>query len=163
MHRESARILVMAFVFASACAAGPQNPEPSTPTLAPPGFLTTQAIPPVPELDPGRVAAGEALYQEHCASCHQADLSGETDWQIPKDDGTYKAPPHDSTGHTWHHSDRFFLEIVRDGNPDPIATMPTFGDRLSDEDITSILEFLKSHWGPDERAVQWQVTWREGA
>ena len=80
---------------------------------------------------------------------------------IPQDDGTYLPPPHDSTGHTWHHSDRFFLETVRDGNPDPIATMPPFGDRLSDDEIISILEFLKSRWGPDERRFQWIVTWGE--
>ena len=133
--------------------------ESTLPTLAPPGFLGTEVVPPPPALDEARVAAGETLYQLHCASCHKADLSGEPGWMIPNDDGTYKPPPHDSTGHTWHHPDQLIVEIVRDGLADPIATMPTFGEVLSDEEILDILEFLKSQWGPRERAFQWQVTW----
>ena len=36
--------------------------------------------------------------------------------------------------------------------------MPAFGDILTDDEIVSVLEFLKSTWGPEERAFQWQVT-----
>ena len=32
---------------------------------------------------------------------------------------------------------------------------------LSNEEITAIIEYLKSVWGPEERAYQWQITWQE--
>lgn len=104
-----------------------------------------------------RVANGPELYQQHCASCHRPDLSGDPDWKTPNDDGSYPPPPHDSSGHTWHHSDRVLLEIVRNGSDSPQSRMPAFGDRLTDEDILAILEFIKTSWGPAERDYQQQV------
>ena len=104
------------------------------------------------------VARGEDLYQQHCASCHRADLSGDPEWKTPNEDGSYPPPPHDSSGHTWHHSDQILLEIIRDGSAFPQSRMPSFGDRLSDEEILTILEFFKANWGPEEREYQRQVT-----
>lgn len=112
----------------------------------------------VPPLENDLVTQGADLYQTSCASCHGADLSGQANWKSPNPDGSYPAPPHDSSGHTWHHSDIVLLEIVRDGLDLPESRMPTFGDQLTDDEILAILEFLKSNWGEEERAFQWQVT-----
>lgn len=112
----------------------------------------------LPPLDDETVARGADLYQTHCASCHGAGLSGQPNWKVANADGSYPAPPHDSSGHTWHHSDAVLLEIIRDGIDVPQSRMPTFGEKLSDEEILAIIEFLKSSWGPEERAYQWQVT-----
>jgi mono/diheme cytochrome c family protein len=109
-------------------------------------------------LNPDRVAYGGELYRQHCASCHQSDLSGAPDWKTANDDGSYPPPPHDSSGHTWHHPDRVLIEIIGDGSDFPQSRMPAFGDKLSDDDIEAILEFFKSTWGPQERAFQEQVT-----
>jgi len=109
-------------------------------------------------LDPDRVVHGGELYQQNCASCHQPDLSGDPDWKTPNDDGSFRPPPHDSSGHTWHHSDRVLLKIIRDGSDFPQSRMPTFGDKLTDDDIEAILDFFKENWGPEERAYQQQVT-----
>ena len=109
-------------------------------------------------LDPDRVVHGGELYQQHCASCHRPDLSGDPDWKTPNDDGSFRPPPHDSSGHTWHHPDRVLLEIIRDGSDFPQSRMPTFGDKLTDDDIEAILDFFKDNWGPEERAYQEQVT-----
>ena len=109
-------------------------------------------------LDPARVTYGGELYQQHCASCHQPDLSGDPDWKTPTDAGSFRPPPHDSSGHTWHHSDRVLLEIIRDGSDFPQSRMPTFDDKLTDDDIEAILDFFKENWGPEERAYQQQVT-----
>ncbi|MCW5719495.1 MAG: cytochrome c, partial [Bauldia sp.] len=49
--------------------------------------------------------AGQTLYLANCASCHGVDLEGQPNWQTPLADGRFPAPPHDETGHTWHHSD----------------------------------------------------------
>lgn len=109
-------------------------------------------------LDPDRVAYGGERYQQHCASCHRPDLSGDPDWKTPNDDDSFRPPPHDSSGHTWHHPDRVLIEIIRDGSDFPQSRMPSFGDKLTDDDIEAILDFFKDNWGPEERAYQKQVT-----
>jgi len=106
---------------------------------------------------------GGELYQANCASCHGADLSGAPDWKTPNDDGSYPPPPHDSSGHTWHHPDRVLIEIIRDGSDFPQSRMPAFGDRLADEDFEAIIEFIKSGWGPQEKPYQSQVTEQDQA
>jgi mono/diheme cytochrome c family protein len=106
---------------------------------------------------------GGELYQADCASCHGADLAGAPDWKTPNEDGSYPPPPHDSSGHTWHHPDRVLIEIIRDGSDFPQSRMPAFGDRLADQDIEAILEFIKASWGPQEKAYQGQVTEQEEA
>ena len=106
---------------------------------------------------------GEALYAQHCASCHGVKLEGEPDWQRPRPDGTYPAPPHDGSGHTWHHPDARLLEMVRDGGqasamPGVRSRMPGFKGVLSDDEIRTILSFIKRHWSARERAHQAGVT-----
>lgn len=156
-HERLVASLVGLTVILSACS----TPATGASTLPPITYISPEDLaPPVPDLNEQQVALGAQLYTQQCASCHQSDLSGEADWKIPKADGTYPAPPHDSTGHTWHHPDQLLLQIIRDGIDVPGTTMPTFGDRLSDDEIQSIIEYLKSSWGPEERAAQWQVTWQ---
>lgn len=62
------------------------------------------------------------------------------------------APPHDETGHTWHHADSVLFGITKRGlvppyaPPDYQSDMPGFARRLSDDDIWAVLAFIKSHW-----------------
>ena len=65
--------------------------------------------------DQAVIALGQRLYAENCATCHGADLEGQPDWQTPLANGRYPAPPHDETGHTWHHADALLERIIRDG------------------------------------------------
>ena len=107
----------------------------------------------IPYRDAGRVAEGAPLYAEHCAACHGANLEGEPDWQIAGPDGLLPAPPHDETGHTWHHQDELLFRITKHGSadvagPDYQSNMMGFGDVLSDREILSVLAFIKSTW-PD--------------
>jgi mono/diheme cytochrome c family protein len=101
---------------------------------------------------------GAALYAEYCAGCHGANLQGQPDWMVRKPDGKLPAPPHDASGHTWHHADRQLLRIVRDGldafAPGYLTDMPSFGDRLTDTEISAILDFIKTRWPERERAFQ---------
>ncbi|MFD1912618.1 MULTISPECIES: c-type cytochrome [Paracoccaceae] len=57
--------------------------------------------------------AGQQLYADNCASCHGASLEGQPDWRRRLDTGRMPAPPHDDSGHTWHHSDRMLFQITR--------------------------------------------------
>lgn len=113
------------------------------------------AAPPVPTLDAARVAEGEVLYAQYCASCHGANLEGQPEWKIPLADGSYPAPPHDGTGHTWHHPDALLISItLNGGNLSANSKMPAFKDQLSREQVVAVLEFIKQAWGREEREYQ---------
>jgi mono/diheme cytochrome c family protein len=101
---------------------------------------------------------GAQLYAVHCASCHGANLEGQPNWIERKPDGKLPAPPHDETGHTWHHSDRQLVVIIGDGlatiAPGYMTDMPAFGDQLTDPDILAILDFIRGQWPEKQRAFQ---------
>jgi mono/diheme cytochrome c family protein len=106
-----------------------------------------------------RVASeGRALYVANCASCHGQNLQGQPDWMRRLPNGRLPAPPHDETGHTWHHSDRQLFTIVRDGlasiAPGYETDMPAFAGVLTDAEITEILDYIKSTWPDRARAYQ---------
>ena len=119
-----------------------------------------------PRADPDdarQVALGAIVYRDYCASCHGADLEGQPDWQSRKADGRMPAPPHDASGHTWHHADDMLFEITKHGierfaSPGYQSDMPAFDGTLRDEEIWAVLAFIKSHWGERERAFQERVT-----
>ena len=150
-------IILLGLVLSSAYDFVDLNP---TPQPNPATLLGNEDIPPPPPLDPQLVAQGQGLYNQYCAACHGLNGEGQPDWKIPNDDGSFKAPPHDISGHTWHHDDELLLEIVTRGSDFPQSQMPTFGDQLTDDEVRAILEYIKSWWGPEERAFQWQVTWQ---
>jgi mono/diheme cytochrome c family protein len=62
-----------------------------------------------------RVALGERSYATHCASCHGANLQGQPKWMERLPTGRLPAPPHDQTGHTWHHADDELFKITKFG------------------------------------------------
>ncbi len=116
-------------------------------------------------------AQGRALYADHCAVCHGAELEGAPDWRRPDADGRYPAPPHDATGHTWHHGDGMLFDYVKRGGQavlddmgvDFRSAMPAFGGVLSDDEIAAILAFIRSTWPPEARAFQAERTAAESA
>jgi mono/diheme cytochrome c family protein len=114
--------------------------------------------------DPGdseRVARGEALYAKHCAYCHGAQLEGQPNWQSRLPSGRMPAPPHDASGHTWHHPDAMLFGITKEGlvpgkfaPPGYQSDMPGFAGTLSDDDIWAVLAYIKSHWPEPIRSAQ---------
>lgn len=113
--------------------------------------------------DDTAVARGRVLYDANCAACHGQNLEGQQDWRSSGPDGRFPAPPHDESGHTWHHSDTALIDYITLGGEDALArmgvrfdsAMPGFGDVLNTQEITDILAFIKSRW-PD-RARQFQA------
>lgn len=65
--------------------------------------------------DASQVTLGRAIYTEHCASCHGANLEGQPDWRKRRPDGKMPSPPHDASGHTWHHPDNVLAGIIKQG------------------------------------------------
>jgi mono/diheme cytochrome c family protein len=68
------------------------------------------------------------------------------------------APPHDPTGHTWHHSDKQLFDMTKLGPaallPGYQSDMPGFKDKLSDADIWAVLSYIESTWPPNIRNRQ---------
>jgi mono/diheme cytochrome c family protein len=102
--------------------------------------------------DPTRIALGSKVYLEHCAGCHGAKLEGQPNWRSRLPNGRMPAPPHDDTGHTWHHPDHVLFGITKAGLVPPYAPkdyqsdMPAFGGKLADDEIWTVLTYIKSHW-----------------
>ena len=131
------------------------------PTPTPQSLFPQPEVPPVPTLDASKVTQGKAIYEEHCAACHGPNGEGQPNWRERKADGSLPAPPHDSSGHTWHHADEVLIEIITNGQPAfAQSQMPVYKDILTDEEIAAGLEYLKSWWGSEERGFQWRVTWQ---
>ena len=103
--------------------------------------------------DAAKVARGAGVYVQHCAACHGAKLEGQPDWRIRLPNGRLPAPPHDESGHTWHHPDDVLFGITKYGlvpgkyaPSDYESDMPAFGDKLPDEEIWAVLAYIKKHW-----------------
>ena len=101
---------------------------------------------------------GAQIYLAQCASCHGANLEGQANWRERSADGRLPAPPHDESGHTWHHPDDVLIRLTKEGVAkaagltDYASNMPAFGDALSDADTVAVLSSIKSRWPSDIQA-----------
>ncbi|WP_108862031.1 cytochrome c [Ruegeria sp. Alg231-54] len=102
------------------------------------------------------VAIGQDIYPDQCAACHGENLEGQPNWRIRGEDGLLPAPPHDATGHTWHHDDETLFTLTKFGlaglmENAPPTGMPVYEGVLSDDEIIAVLSFIKSTWPNDLR------------
>ena len=111
------------------------------------------------------VALGKGIYATHCAACHGAKLEGQPEWRKRLPNGRLPAPPHDETGHTWHHPDEVLIDIVKNGlvpgrtAPDGYQSdMPAYKQVLSDTEIAAVLAYIKSTWPAEILQMQKDVS-----
>ncbi len=106
---------------------------------------------------------GKQLYLQHCSSCHGEKLEGEPNWRTPKPDGVLPAPPHDETGHTWHHDNQLLFNYTKYGGLATFAAMGVtdiksgmegFGQVLEDDEIWNILGYIRSTWPARVQQIQ---------
>jgi mono/diheme cytochrome c family protein len=111
-----------------------------------------------------QVARGMKIYEVRCASCHGHNLEGQPAWRTRLPNGRMPAPPHDDSGHTWHHADDVLFGITKFGLTPPYAPsgyasyMPAFRDTLSDQQVFDVLAYIKSRWSPRAQRAQAQFT-----
>ena len=96
------------------------------------------------------LAAGENVYQRVCMACHQSDGNGLS--------GAF--PP--LAGSSWVIGDESVpVKIVLGGLAGPIEVkgvtyngiMPAFGGQLSDEEIASVVTYIRGAWGNQAEPV----------
>jgi mono/diheme cytochrome c family protein len=111
-----------------------------------------------------QVARGKVVYAKYCSACHGANLEGQPNWKEKLPSGNMPAPPHDVSGHTWHHPDAILFGITRDGlvpgkyaPPNYRSDMPAFKELLSEDDIWAVLAYIKSTWPDEIRRAQAEV------
>ena len=135
-----------------------------TPGLAGVVRAQAQTPPPAPQADPDNaehVALGQQVYASFCAGCHGVNLEGQPSWRQRLPMGNFPAPPHDESGHTWHHADQWLFELVKYGGkyhapPRYRSAMPAYQEMLSDAEIWAALAFIKNRWPAAIRAQQAQ-------
>jgi len=108
---------------------------------------------------PANVAQGQQIYQQYCAACHGQQAEGAANWKKPDEKGEMPPPPHDETGHTWRHSDAMLFKMIAKGWRHPFnktdrLTMPAFEDALTEQEIQSVIEYLKTLWTDEQREYQ---------
>jgi mono/diheme cytochrome c family protein len=120
--------------------------------------------------DGATLALGAKVYGTHCAACHGVNLEGEPNWRERKPSGRIPAPPHDDSGHTWHHPDAVLFGITKEGlvpgkyaPPGYQSDMPGFGQALSDDEIRAVLAFIASRWSERAREHQARISREQGA
>ncbi len=116
--------------------------------------------------DMQQVEHGQMIYKRFCALCHGENLEGQANWRQRRADGKLPAPPHDETGHTWHHPNEVLFSIVKYGLVPPnapedyVSDMPAWESVLSDEDIWSVLAYIASRWPPETQKIQSEINAR---
>lgn len=95
----------------------------------------------------------------------EATLEREPNWRQRLPSGRMPAPPHDASGHTWHHPDAVLFAIAKNGLVAGVTAprgyesdMPAFGRMLSDEEIVAVLAYIKSTWPENIAMAQHEVT-----
>ena len=81
---------------------------------------------------------GKRVYQRHCASCHGSNAEGG-----PGNDLIPAAP--DLTDKEWKHgsTDGEIFSAIKNGVPPELNMIP-FGDQISDTEIWSVVNYLRS-------------------
>ncbi len=105
-------------------------------------------------MDFASVTRGGRLFAQHCADCHGARAEGAANWRKQDAAGKFPPPPLDGTGHAWHHSIKVLKMTIRDGTGKLGGTMPAWGDKLSEQDMTDLINWIQSRW-PDDIYATW--------
>lgn len=109
------------------------------------------------------LAVGQKVYATHCAACHGARLEGQPNWRMRDAAGRLPAPPHDASGHTWHHPDEVLFRITKFGVTkaanlkDYDSAMPAYDGVLTDAEIVAVLSWIKSQWPREVRRLHDEV------
>jgi alcohol dehydrogenase (quinone), cytochrome c subunit len=94
--------------------------------------------------------AGAAIYEEHCEECHSSSGRG----------GIFKAPPVAGSAIVQADNPASLVNVLLHGPSQPKEvsfgsweTMPAFADKLSDQEIVAVSNYLRGSWSNVGRAL----------
>ncbi|MGB0784948.1 MAG: c-type cytochrome [Alphaproteobacteria bacterium] len=101
---------------------------------------------------------GGNIYRQSCAVCHGVNFEGQANWRSRNAAGLLPAPPHDETGHTWHHPDEILFNLVKYGPGYNLegyqSAMRGYEGLLTDEEIRAVNSFIAASWPDDVLLTQ---------
>ncbi len=146
------RVLRLTVIAGAVLLAGCNNP--------PPGTIESAGAMPVRQYDGAQLARGKALFQANCAVCHGAGAQGAFNWRVAGPDGKYLPPPLNGTGHAWHHPRAALKQTIRQGTLALGGNMPSWQDKLSEQDIDDLIAWFQSLWSDEVYQAWWEIDQR---
>lgn len=113
------------------------------------GVYYLNAPPAIGPVSGGDLETGARVFKQNCSACHGPGAIGENP-RMPKGgtkpDGVYLAPALNGTGHAWHHPDEMLFEIIKNGSAAKESPMRGFAGIMTEEEMMSVLQYIKSLW-----------------
>ncbi|NOX39380.1 MAG: c-type cytochrome [Alphaproteobacteria bacterium] len=100
------------------------------------------------------LARGKQIFEGTCQACHGTNGIGEDPGNpSARDEFGFKAPALNNDTHAWHHSDAAIKMTVQNGSSRN-SRMVAFKDTFSDQDINSVIAYIKTFWTLNSLACQ---------
>ena len=97
---------------------------------------------------------GLSLFVQNCSICHGENAAGQ-DPDYPEgrwlDNGGQLAPALNEKGHVWIYPPELTFQKIKMGLLDTESPMPTFENRISDQEIILVIQHVVSLWPVDIR------------
>ena len=150
--RASGVVGLVASITAIVSACGGVTPSASpSPTVKPSEPIPSSVVElvklPFPVGDP---VIGSDIFANTCAVCHGPAANG--------DPGL--APGLDSPWHAWEHPDRQIQDWIENGKLGLGVNMPSYGDKLDEQAISDVIEYVRTLWTQEQRDVQRDLSLR---
>jgi len=101
---------------------------------------------------PNPLELGRAVFLETCAQCHGESGEGYAN--------ELAAPALNESEHAWHHPDQQICDWILNGKLGVGREMPSQGEQLSPQEVSSVIAYLHTLWAPEQLADQQDVTSR---
>ena len=92
-----------------------------------------------------QIDSGRSVFKENCAVCHGEKGGGTAIWRLRLADNPYTPLPLNGAAHTQIHP---LVDLRRtiDSGVSEENQMPPFKDKLTEDDIDSVIAFFQSEW-----------------
>ena len=95
---------------------------------------------------------GLSLFAHNCSICHGKNAAGQ-DPNYPEgrwlDNGEHLAPALNEKGHAWIYPPELTFQKIKMGLLDTESPMPTFQNKISDQEIILVIQHIVSLWPID--------------
>jgi len=109
------------------------------------GVSSMPSVPPR-NFAPEKLALGKKVFEKYCIECHGVNAVGTQNWKKRDSSGKFPPPPLNGSGHAWHHPRSVLKRQIYSGGVENGGSMPAFGDKLNEQEIDSVVDWIQSIW-----------------